>query len=102
MFPILVGLYNAGGANSALIERAAAPWPRGREMLFVGHELTDYTRVGAAATASWTWCWTRRRKRRPSARSTSILRRIGLTEVEPDRKPHPLHHHHGREASDLI
>jgi LacI family transcriptional regulator len=39
-WPDLVGLYNAGGANSAL-SAVLGTHPRGREIFFVGHELTE-------------------------------------------------------------
>ncbi|TPN76784.1 substrate-binding domain-containing protein [Mesorhizobium sp. CU2] len=39
-WPDLAGLYNAGGANSALNE-VLRKHPRGREIFFVGHELTE-------------------------------------------------------------
>jgi LacI family transcriptional regulator len=38
--PDLVGLYNAGGANSSL-SAVLRSHPRGREVFFVGHELTE-------------------------------------------------------------
>ena len=40
MYPDLAGLYNAGGANTALNE-VLRRHPRGREIFFVGHELTE-------------------------------------------------------------
>ncbi|MCP8896160.1 LacI family DNA-binding transcriptional regulator [Shinella daejeonensis] len=39
-WPDLVGLYNAGGANSALAS-VLRHHPRGRDVFFVGHELTE-------------------------------------------------------------
>jgi LacI family transcriptional regulator, galactose operon repressor len=39
-WPDLVGLYNAGGANASLSAVLRAH-PRGREIFFVGHELTE-------------------------------------------------------------
>ena len=41
-WPDLVGLYNAGGANSGLCG-VLRRHPRGREIFFVGHELTQFT-----------------------------------------------------------
>ena len=38
--PDLVGLYNAGGANSSIAE-ALRRHPKGKNVLFVGHELTE-------------------------------------------------------------
>lgn len=84
-YPDLVGIYNAGGANSALIE-VLGQNQRGRDILFVAHELTDYTRAAlreglvdvvldqapeAQAQRSLDW----------------ILFRIGLTKIQPDEKP---------------
>ena len=39
-WPDLAGLYNAGGANSALND-VLKRHPRGRDVFFVGHELTE-------------------------------------------------------------
>ncbi|WP_281281985.1 LacI family DNA-binding transcriptional regulator [Rubellimicrobium roseum] len=39
-WPDLVGLYNAGGANASL-SAVLRSHPRGREVFFVGHELTE-------------------------------------------------------------
>ena len=41
-WPDLVGLYNAGGGNGALVAALRVD-PRGREVFFVGHELTRMT-----------------------------------------------------------
>ncbi|TCL69833.1 monosaccharide ABC transporter substrate-binding protein (CUT2 family) [Rhizobium sp. BK251] len=40
LWPDLVGLYNAGGANDSLTA-VLRKHPRGRDIFFVGHELTD-------------------------------------------------------------
>ncbi|WP_255552454.1 LacI family DNA-binding transcriptional regulator [Maritimibacter dapengensis] len=45
-WPDLAGIYNAGGANTAVLDVLAHA---GREVFFVGHELTDLTR-GALET----------------------------------------------------
>ncbi|MCA1440350.1 LacI family DNA-binding transcriptional regulator [Ensifer sp. IC4062] len=84
-YPHLVGLYNAGGANSALIQ-VLRRHRRGRDVLFVGHELTDYTsaalREGIMDVVL---------DQAPEAQAQRaldlILRRIGLTAIEPDRAP---------------
>ena len=83
-YPDLVGLYNAGGANSALIEVLGRN-PRARDILFIAHELTDYTRKAlregivdvvldqapeAQAQRALDW----------------VLYRIGLTTIQPDPK----------------
>ncbi len=44
LWPDLAGLYNAGGANSSLCS-VLQHHPRGREVFFVGHELTDRSAV---------------------------------------------------------
>lgn len=40
LFPDLVGLYNAGGANASL-SAVLRKHPRGSEIFFIGHELTE-------------------------------------------------------------
>lgn len=42
-WPDLVGLYNAGGANTAIVKVLGL---RKRDVFFVGHELTEVTRAG--------------------------------------------------------
>lgn len=85
MFPDLAGLYNAGGANSALID-VLRDHPRGRDIFFVGHELTDYTR-----TALHDGIMDVVLDQAPEAQARRaldlILRRIGLTDIEPDQAP---------------
>ena len=83
--PDLAGLYNAGGANAALIE-LLRHHPRGRELFFVGHELTDYT---AAALRDGIMDVVLDQAPEAQARRALdlILRRCGLTEIEPDQSP---------------
>lgn len=85
MYPDLAGLYNAGGANSALIE-VLRRHPRGRDVFFVGHELTENTR-----TALRDGIMDVVLDQAPEAQARRaldlILHRIGLTEIEPDRAP---------------
>lgn len=84
-YPNLAGMYNAGGANAALIDVLGRD-QRGRDILFVAHELTDYTRAAlrnglvdvvldqapeAQAQRALDW----------------VLFRIGLTKIRPDEKP---------------
>lgn len=84
-YPNLVGLYNAGGANSALIELLRRE-KRGRDILFIAHELTDYTsaalRDGIVDVVL---------DQAPEAQAQRaldwILYRIGLTKIEPDPNP---------------
>ncbi len=85
MFPNLVGLYNAGGANSALID-VLRHHGRGRDILFVGHELTDYTR-SALRDGIMDVVLDQAPEAQAQRALDLILRRIGLTEVEPDRNP---------------
>ncbi|GLK64185.1 LacI family DNA-binding transcriptional regulator [Paracoccus kondratievae] len=83
--PDLTGLYNAGGANAALIE-VLRRHPRGRDLFFVGHELTDYT---AQALRDRVMDVVLDQAPEAQARRAldMVLRRIGLTEIEPDQDP---------------
>lgn len=81
----LVGLYNAGGANSALIEVLRRSG-RGRDILFIGHELTDYTRV-ALGEGIMDVVLDQAPEAQAQRALDIVLRRIGLTEIEPDRNP---------------
>lgn len=85
MYPELAGLYNAGGANSALIE-VLRRYSRGRDVFFVGHELTDYTR---SALRDGTMDVVLDQAPEAQARRSLdvVLRRIGLTDIEPDLAP---------------
>ena len=85
MYPDLAGLYNAGGANSALIE-VLRRHPRGREVFFVGHELTENTR---AALRDGTMDVVLDQAPEAQARRALdlILHRIGITDIAPDRAP---------------
>lgn len=84
-WPDLAGLYNAGGGNTGLIE-ALRHRPGGSEVFFVGHELSDATidglREGLIDVVL---------DQAPEAqarRATDLmLRRLGLTEIEPDTAP---------------
>lgn len=83
--PDLAGLYNAGGANAALIQ-VLKRHPRGRELFFVGHELTDYSR-----TALQQGLMDVVLDQAPEAQARRaldlMLRRIGLTQIDPDQSP---------------
>ena len=85
MYPNLVGLYNAGGANSALID-VLRRHARGRDILFVGHELTDYTRE-ALHDGIMDIVLDQAPEAQAQRALDIILRRVGLTKVEPDRNP---------------
>ncbi|MDK1385427.1 LacI family DNA-binding transcriptional regulator [Sinorhizobium sp. 8-89] len=85
MYPDLAGLYNAGGANSALIE-VLRRHPHGRNVFFVGHELTDYTRI-ALQDGTMDVVLDQAPEAQARRALDLILRRIGLTEIEPDRAP---------------
>lgn len=84
-FPDLIGLYNAGGANAAVID-VMSRQERGKEILFVGHELTDYTRKALADGIMDVVL-----DQAPEAQARRVLdlmlRRIGLTTVDPDQQP---------------
>ena len=84
-YPDLVGLYNAGGANSALIS-VLRRHPRGREILFIGHELTDYTRT-ALSEGIMDVVLDQAPEAQAQRALDPVLRRIGLTDVEPDPSP---------------
>ena len=85
MYPNLVGLYNAGGANSALID-VLRRCGRGKDILFVGHELTDYTR--AALRDGFMDVVLDQAPEAQAQRAIDlILRRVGLTGIQPDRNP---------------
>jgi LacI family transcriptional regulator len=84
-YPDLAGLYNAGGANSALIDvlrRQAAK----RDIFFVGHELTDYTRK-ALQDGIMDVVLDQAPEAQARRSLDLILRRIGLTDIEPDQAP---------------
>ncbi|GMB82461.1 LacI family DNA-binding transcriptional regulator [Shinella zoogloeoides] len=83
--PDLVGLYNAGGANAALIS-VLKSHPRGRDILFVGHELTDYTRA-ALGEGIMDVVLDQAPEAQAQRALDLVLRRIGLTDIEPDRNP---------------
>ena len=85
MYPDLVGLYNAGGANSALIEVLRRSG-RGNDILFVGHELTDYTRT-ALRDGIMDVVLDQAPEAQAQRALDIILRRVGLTDIEPDRNP---------------
>jgi LacI family transcriptional regulator len=83
--PDLAGFYNVGGANSALIE-VLRHHPRGREIFFVGHELTPYT---ADALRDGVMDVVLDQSPEAQARRAIdlMMRRIGMTEIEPDNSP---------------
>lgn len=85
MYPHLIGLYNAGGANSALIQ-VLRRHPRGRDVLFVGHELTDYTNA-ALKEGIMDVVLDQAPEAQAQRALDLILRRVGLTAIEPDRAP---------------
>jgi LacI family transcriptional regulator len=85
MYPDLVGLYNAGGANSALIH-VLRRHRRGQEVLFVGHELTEYTGI-ALQEGIMDVVLDQAPEAQAQRALDLILRRIGLTAIEPDHAP---------------
>lgn len=84
-YPDLAGLYNAGGANSALID-VLRRHARERNIFFVGHELTDYTRK-ALQDGIMDVVLDQAPEAQARRSLDLILRRIGLTDIEPDRAP---------------
>ncbi|ARC39001.1 LacI family DNA-binding transcriptional regulator (plasmid) [Paracoccus yeei] len=83
--PDLAGLYNAGGANAALID-VLRRHPRGRELFFVGHELTDYTRA-ALSDGIMDVVLDQAPEAQARRALDLVLRRAGLTQIEPDQSP---------------
>ncbi|MFO1046360.1 MAG: LacI family DNA-binding transcriptional regulator [Geminicoccaceae bacterium] len=83
--PDLVGLYNAGGANSVLCELLRRH-PQGRKPFFVGHELTERS---AAALREGIMAVVLDQAPEAQARRAIdlVLSRIGLLEVAVDTAP---------------
>jgi LacI family transcriptional regulator len=86
--PDPVRLYNAGAANSALIDVLRRE-KRGPEILFIAHELTDYT--PAALRDSIVDVVLDQAPEAQAQRALDwMLYRIGLTKIEPDPTPSDL------------
>jgi LacI family transcriptional regulator len=85
LYPDMAGLYNAGGANAALID-VLRRHPRGGEIFFVGHELTDYTRK-ALNDGIMDIVLDQAPEAQARRALDLVLRRIGLTDIEPDNAP---------------
>lgn len=85
LHPDLAGFYNAGGANSALIDVLRRN-RRGKDIYFVGHELTPYT---TAALRDGIMDVVLDQSPEAQARRSIdlMLHRLGLTEIEPDPSP---------------
>lgn len=83
--PDLAGFYNAGGANSALID-VLQRHPRGRDIYFAGHELTPYT---SAALRDGVMDVVLDQSPEAQARRAIdlMLHRLGLTAIAPDHNP---------------
>lgn len=81
-YPDLVGLYNAGGANSALIN-VLRRHPGFRDLLYIGHELTDYTR-SALRDGIMDVVLDQAPEAQAQRALDLILHRIGLTKIKPD------------------
>lgn len=85
LWPGLAGLYNAGGANTGLIETLRRH-PRGREVFFVGHELSESTT--SALRESLIDVVLDQSPEAQARRAIDLmLRRLGLTEIAPDPAP---------------
>jgi LacI family transcriptional regulator len=84
-WPDLVGLYNAGAGNAALAD-VLRRHPRGRQVFFVGHELTERT---AAALREGVMSVVLDQAPEAQARRAIdlVLKRIGLLDVELDTAP---------------
>lgn len=83
--PDLVGLYNAGGANAAILD-VLSRHRRGRQVFFVGHELTETT---AAALRDGVMAVVLDQAPEAQARRAVdiVLRKIGFLHLEPDTTP---------------
>ena len=94
-WPDLVGLYNVGAGNAALAD-VLRQHARGRQVFFVGHELTERT---AAALREGVMSVVLDQAPEAQARRATdlILKRIGLLEMETRPDAHSLHHSDGRE-----
>lgn len=85
LWPDLVGLYNAGGANTGLVE-ALRRHPRGRELFVVGHELSEATEP--ALREGYVDVVLDQAPEAQARRALDLmLRRIGLLDMEPDTRP---------------
>ncbi len=83
--PGLAALYNAGGANAALIE-VLRRHPAGRGVFFVGHELTDYS--AAALRDGYMDVVLDQAPEAQARRALDLmLCRLGLSPIEPDSSP---------------
>lgn len=84
-WPDLVGLYNAGGANSVLCQ-VLRRHPRGRQVFFVGHELTERS---ASALREGVMSLVLDQAPEAQARRAVdlMLSRIGLLDVAVDTAP---------------
>lgn len=83
--PNLAGIYNAGGANSALIS-VLRRHPRAKEIFFVGHELTDYT-TSALRDGTMDVVLDQAPEAQAERTLDLALHRIGLTKIAPDQSP---------------
>ena len=84
-WPDLAGLYNAGGANASLC-KVLRRHQRGRQVFFVGHELTERS---AAALREGVMSVVLDQAPEAQARRAIdlMLRKIGLLDVEVDKAP---------------
>ena len=84
-WPELVGLYNIGAGNPALVD-VLRSHPRGRQVFFIGHELTEVT---SAALRDGTMSLVMDQAPEAQARRAIdlTLKRLGLLEAEVDAAP---------------
>ncbi|MDP5307446.1 LacI family DNA-binding transcriptional regulator [Paracoccus spongiarum] len=83
--PDLAGIYNSGGGNAALLEVLRHD-PRGQDLFFVGHELTDAT--GRGLTEGLMDIVLDQAPEAQARRALDVvLHRIGLTDIAPDKSP---------------
>lgn len=83
--PDLAGLYNSGGADAAILDVLRSD-ARGRDLFFVGHELTEATGRGLREGLMDIVL-----DQAPEAQARRaldvVLHRIGLTDIAPDSSP---------------
>ena len=84
-WPDLVGLYNAGAANASLAD-VLRRHPRGRQVFFVGHELTERS---AAALREGVMAVVLDQAPEAQARRAIdlMLKKLGLLDIELDTAP---------------
>lgn len=84
-----IGLYNAGGANWAIAQFLTAHSKAGGDVMWIGHELTDNSR-GWLKYGLMHLALDQAPETQARRALDTILRRIGLIDVEVDTSPVPF------------